>query len=203
MEEIIALDGKQFKLTVDRPLTATEKAQVLADIRKQTGCGTCGTRTAQPVRNMGGRIASMVPPATCTKTTISSAPGDLATLSATPNNGTANYTVTFLGQFGGAPVVLAGAGLTGFNPQAGLVDGQTTTLVTYQVSDAEIVASAGGPPAALNVNGSGIGVPAGAVNTVRFIVHTIDQCPTGALSCLDYCDLAIICPTPICNFIVT
>ncbi len=47
MEEIITLDGKQFKLTTDRPLTAEQKEQVIAEIRKQTGCGTCGPKVSK------------------------------------------------------------------------------------------------------------------------------------------------------------
>ena len=201
MEELVTIDGRQFKLTSDRPLTASEKAQAIADIRKQAGCGTCGKPAT-----MGGR-AGIATLQTCTKTTASSTIGDLVNLAATPADGTAPYIVTFLGQFGAAPVVLAAGvapyGLTGANPQTGLLDNQTTTAVTYQISDAEIVASAGGPPAVANVNGSGIGVPVGAANTVRFLVHTSDACPTGSLHCVEYCDLGIVCVAPTCNFVVT
>lgn len=207
MEEIVTVDGRQFKLTVDRPLSALEKSQVIADIRKQSGCGTCGR---PGVRTMEGR-AGIATLQVCTKATISSEIGNVATLLACPNDGTAPYTVTFLGQFGAAPVVLAAGvapyGLTGANPQVVATDGACTAAgVTYQVTDAQIVASAGGPPvvaAVPGVNGSGIGVPAGAVNTVRFLVHTADSCPTGALHCVEYCDLTIVCPTPTCNFTVS
>lgn len=41
MEEIITLDGKQFKLTTDRPLTALERQQTISEIKKQTGCSSC------------------------------------------------------------------------------------------------------------------------------------------------------------------
>jgi len=37
MEEVITLDGRQFRLTTDRPLTILEKEQAIADIKKQTG----------------------------------------------------------------------------------------------------------------------------------------------------------------------
>lgn len=146
---------------------------------------------------------------TCTKTTVSSAPGDLVKLKACPNNGTASYTVRFLAQFGGAPALLSGAGLSGSAQQGVAIDGGCTTgpgpdgTVTYQVSDIEIVASAGGPPAEPDVDGSGISVPAGAPATIRFLTHTYDSCPTGALHCVEYCDLTIECIAPVCNFIVT
>lgn len=47
MEEIITVDGRQFKLSADRPLTVQEKAQTIAEIRKQTGCGTCGPKVSK------------------------------------------------------------------------------------------------------------------------------------------------------------
>lgn len=146
---------------------------------------------------------------TCTRTTVSSAPGDLVRLKACPNNGTAPYTVRFLAQFGGSPTLLSGAGFSGSAEHVVTIDGGCTAgpgtgeTVTYQVSDTEIVASAGGPPARLNVDGSGISVPAGAPGTIRFIVHTYDSCPTGALHCIEYCDLMIECVAPVCNFTVT
>lgn len=209
MEEIVTVDGKQFKLTIDRPLTATERANVISDIRKQSGCSTCGTRTTKTMAGKAG-IATLLEE--CVKTTISSDPADLATLEAYPNDGTAPYIVTFLGQFGAAPVILAAPQLDGSNPQTVLTDGTSTVPVSYRVSDAQIVASAGGPPAVAGpldeppgagVNGSGIPIPAGEINTVRFIVHTSDSCPTGILHCVEFCNLGIICPTPTCNFIVS
>ena len=209
MEEIITVDGKQFKLSTDRPLTAIEKAQTIDQIRKQTGCGTCGKPGVASMGNdwQYGGVMPLAGPATCTKTTASSTIGDVVTLAATPNLGTAPYTVKFLGQFGAGPVALVAGtapyGLSGTNPQSGLIDGQTTSGVTYQITDAQIVASAGGPPIAGNVDGSGIGVPVGAANTVRFLVHTSDSCPTGPLHCLDYCDLGIVCVAPTCSFVVT
>lgn len=197
MEEIITVDGKQFKLTTDQLLTAEQKAQAIAEIRKQTGCGTCGGQKI--VRTASGNIQTMA--ATCTKTTING--GEVVNLSASPDGGTAPYTVKFLAQFGSTPAQLSGGGLTGSSLQTVLTDGGTTTAVTYTVSDAEIVASAGGAPAAANVDGSGLDLAATATNTVRFIVHTSDSCPTGALHCLESCTLSIVCTTPTCNFIVS
>lgn len=201
MEETITVDGKQFILTADIPLTAEQKAQTIAEIRKQTGCDKCGSKSDWQHEE---KIAAMQ---TCTKTITSSNIEDVVTLVATPDRGTAPYTVTFLGQFGAAPVVLATGtspyGLTGTNPQTGLPNGQITSSVTYQITDAQIIASAGGPPVATDVNGSGINVPAGAANTIRFLVHTSDSCPTGAKHCVEYCDLGIVCAVPTCSFTVT
>lgn len=150
-----------------------------------------------------------VAPAACTKVNASSAPGDLVHLKACPDDGTAPYIVRFLAQFGGAPTLLSGAGLSGSAEQSVAIDGGCTTgpgtggTVTYQISDAEIVASAGGSPAADNVDGSGIAVPTSAPGTVRFLIHVADSCPTGSLHCVQYCDLTIVCTAPVCNFVVT
>lgn len=203
MEEIITVDGKQYKLTYDKPLTVEQRTQTIESVRKQTGCGTCG---GQRMINVGGIIKSMA--TTCTKTTIQTAPNNIANLAAAPTTGTALYHVRFLGQFGGAPALLAGGGLTGSADQTGIAESPdgiitTTTVVSYAVSDAELVASAGGPPAATNVDGTGIDVPAGAANSVRFLVSMTDSCPGTPKKCLEYCDIAITCPTPTCNFVVT
>jgi hypothetical protein len=51
MEEIITLDGKQFKLMSNRPLTSLERQQAILDIRKQSGCSSCN-KTKSLINNM-------------------------------------------------------------------------------------------------------------------------------------------------------
>lgn len=196
------VDGMQYRLTTDIPLTTEQKAQTIAEIRRQ-GCasGGCGQRALTSDWQYGGQISSLA--VTCTRTTVTSAPGNPVSLSASPNLGTAPYTVRFLGQFGATAALLSGGGLTGSAVQTVATDGGTTTAVTYQVSDAEIVSAGPSQPSIADVDTSGISAPAKAANTVRFLNHTYDSCPTGALHCLEYCDLAIVCPTPTCNFVVT
>lgn len=46
MEEIVTVDGRKFKLTTDRPLTASEKERI-ADIRS----GKMNTRRVQTLQN--------------------------------------------------------------------------------------------------------------------------------------------------------
>lgn len=55
MEEIVTIDGKQYKLMYDRSLTVEQKTQAITDIRKQTGCG-CGNKAV----NLG--IQKLQPP---------------------------------------------------------------------------------------------------------------------------------------------
>jgi hypothetical protein len=213
MEEIITVDGRQFKLSTDRPLTAEQKTQTIAEIRKQTGCGTCGkpaTAGRTPnIRNMGNR-AGIATLQDCQKATVSgNPPDDIVTLAASPDEGTAPYNVRFLIQVGGlnagAPRLLSlGDGaLSGDDEQTVDVDGGTTTAVTYTVNDTEIVGSGTAPPAVADVDTSGIPVPLGSANSMRFIVHTTDSCPTANQHCIEYCDLTVECPTPSCNFVVS
>lgn len=55
MEELVTIDGTQFKLMTDQPLTAEQKTQTVEEIRKSTGCG-CGNKTV----NLG--IQKLQPP---------------------------------------------------------------------------------------------------------------------------------------------
>lgn len=41
MNEIITIDGKQFELITEYPLTEQQRQQTISDIRKQSGCGSC------------------------------------------------------------------------------------------------------------------------------------------------------------------
>lgn len=234
MEEIITVDGKQFKLMTDQPLTTEQKSHTIAEIRKQTGCSTCTPKIARIGNDWqyGGIHALPGTTGTCTKETASSTIGDVVTLNATPDDGTAPYTVRFLRQIGGLDgttpsllVIGTSVGTTQYGlqtdnaEQTGLLDGQETEDVVYQLADAEIVAAGTGAiviadgPGEGNggVDGSGFGLPPLAVNTVRFITHVKDSCPTKASPlapspgrhCLQYCDLAVVCVVPTCNFVVT
>jgi hypothetical protein len=41
MKEIVTIDGKQFELDIEYPLTEQQRQQTILDIRKQIGCSTC------------------------------------------------------------------------------------------------------------------------------------------------------------------
>lgn len=200
MEEIITVDGRQFKLTTDRPLTAEQKAQTIAEIRKQTGCGTCGTRSLDPNWGYGG-IRTLAP--SCGVTQVSG--GQAITLNAAPMAGTALYTVTFHKQLG-CTVSQIGTTQTGI-AEATTSTVPTTTPYTYTILDSDIVASGAActltPAIPGAITGSTLTVPAKAANTFRVITYTTDSCPTGARECVEYCDMAVVCPAPTCNFIVT
>ena len=125
-------------------------------------------------------IAEEVP--TCTTTPKHS--GDIITLQLTPTGGIGPYTVEFrkddvvidpsllLDEFG-VPSIS--------NP---LTDVSEDILLTrkYTLTDTDIAAATTG--------------------TIKFSVIATDSCPTGPLSCDQYCDITIECVAPVCNFTV-
>lgn len=82
LEEIITIAGRQYKLMTDYPLTDEQRQRVIADIARQTGCSTCGTKSLD--------IQTL---ATCNVT--SKVVGQTISLSAQPHGGVAPYTVKF------------------------------------------------------------------------------------------------------------
>jgi len=108
MEEIVTVDGRQFKLVTDRPLTMEQKAQVIADIRKQTECETCSQKSTDIYTLPSGNTElKMMSPATCP--TSPKYPGQTLTMSASGSGGTPPYTIVFqwgaveVGRFTGVP----------------------------------------------------------------------------------------------------
>lgn len=87
MEETITVDGKQFILMADAPLTVEQKAQTITEIRKQSGCG-CGNKIA----SADAKIETMAN--TCTRT--SAFVGETITLKASASGGTAPYLIVFV-----------------------------------------------------------------------------------------------------------
>ena len=193
MEEIITVDGNQFKLSTDRPLTTIEKAQTIEQIRKQTGCGTCG----QPRTMSAGfsDIYSMTP--TCVSSTKSS--GDFVTLAATPSGAIGPYHVRFWRK--SAP----GAYTEIWSVQT--IAEFSSTSTSFQLTDADFTGAIGDSTAATPTTGAtgaitdpetGSGFTAGKI---RVATTTYDSCPTGAQSCVEYCDVNLACVAPICNFV--
>jgi hypothetical protein len=70
MEELITLDGKQFRLMSDRPLTTFERQQTISDIRRQSECSSCN-RT----QSLGNGIQTLA--SSCIDITVE-APADIA-----------------------------------------------------------------------------------------------------------------------------
>lgn len=209
MEEIVTLDGRQFKLATDRPLTATERAQVLTEIRKQTGCSTCH----QPRTLSTGGVGIYSLPfgndgAGTYSGTGSKGSGSTMTLAATPTGGVGPYDVRFWRANDGATIISAGI----VNQEyLGSAEG-TTVSGTYTIVDADVAAATGNTAAtaatAVNVT-TGVITLGGAAATlstgsIRFYTSVVDSCKgsAGQGTCAQYVDVALVCIAPTCSFVV-
>lgn len=195
MEEIVTVDGRQFRLAIDRPLTATERQQVIADIRKQTGCSSCN----QP-RTMSGGFANIQSMLTCFGGTKSS--GDTVTLTASPNGAIGPYFVRFWrksapGAYTELGTVRTVAEGSSTSTSIALVD----TDLTGAVGDGSASTPTTGATGAIT-DAEGGSATFGA-GILRVATTTYDSCPTGAQSCVEYCDVSLACVAPTCNFVVT
>ncbi len=210
MEEVVTIDGRQFKLTVDRPLTATEKAQVLADIRKQTGCSTCGGNRTLGMGGDYGIFGMNTGSGSCTAPAKSM--GQTVTLSAAPTGGTEPYTVNFWIKFdNNAPVQTVTSGNFSGTAYSGVGEGVAVTG-HYILTESDMPPSLAGSATATWATGvntsSGaplFGATANALSAGYFRVYStvFDTCPTGSQTCVNECDVAITCVAPTCNFVVT
>lgn len=199
MEEVITVDGRQFKLSTDRPLTAQEKAQTIAEIRKQTGCGTCGPKVAHMGNDWQyGGIRSMAP--TCVTTTKAS--GQSVTLAATPSGAIGPYSVRFWRK--SAPGAYTELGSVRIVAEGG----STSTVIA--LVDADVSGAIGDGTAGVPTTGStgtitdpedtSLALSAGKI---RVATTTFDSCSPTPQSCIEYCDVNLACIPPTCNFVVT
>lgn len=201
MEEIITVDGRQFKLTTDRPLTALERQQTITQIKQQTGCSSCNQpRTMSS--GFGNRgIYGLAP--TCTTTTKAS--GDDINLEAAPSGAVGPYYVRFWRK----PNVTGAMAYGELGTVRTVAEGSTTGT-SFALYDTDLVAASGDTTADTpTTNGTGAitepgtgGAPL-AVGKIRVATTTFDSCPTGAQSCVEYCDVNLACIPPTCNFVVT
>ncbi len=206
MEEIVTVDGRQFKLSVDRPLNATERAQVLTEIRKQTGCSTCH----QPRTLSTGGVYSLPFDSDVTGTTTATVKnsGSTVTLTAGPSGGTRPYTVRFWrSNTGVAPIAVGSAHTTA----AGDTEG-TTVADSYVILDVDVAAAIGnttaGTPLAVDIATGAIALGGTAAElatgSIRFYSSVVDSCPgTDKGTCAQYVDVVVTCVAPTCNFVVT
>ena len=181
MEEIITLDGKQFKLTTDRPLTTLEREQTISEIKKQTGCSSCH----QPKSLSGfGGIQSL--PGTCP---TGKTGGDSLTMVATAISGIAPYTAKFYKDVTGtllAPNRIQIGDTSALSSISIAADGGTATD-TYTLTD-------------LDVSSANFDATAGHIQLVSTVT---DSCPTGGLTCEQTCVMTVACNAPTCSFVVS
>lgn len=196
MEEIVTVDGKQFKLTTDRPLTALERQQTIAQIRQQSGCSSCGPRSLSAgyggIQNLGA----------CNTRTY--AESNTVTLVAGPLGGTGPYHVRFwrLPNVGGTMTYSElGSAQT-------CAEGATvgTSFILY---DTDFVAASGTTTAKEPITNTAGAISDGttvstlAAGSIRVATTIYDSCPTTPQTCVSYCDINLACTAPTCNFVVS
>lgn len=225
MEEIITLDGKQFKLTTDVPLTAEQKVQTIAEIRKQTGCGTCGQpRTAKMSNDWQyGGVRNLVDTDTGTGsscTAVVKADGVGITMTSTPTQGVAPYSlefrrskandpstaITVANYVGTTDAILAarlGTGLTVGGPYpanpdvlTGSPQANPVTGVTENTTITRTYVMAIG-----DINDAVSRNPGFEGASLLFGTVIIDSCATPQ-KCVTYCKVFVACPVPVCDFTV-
>ncbi len=200
MEEIITVDGKQFKLTTDRPLTAFERQQTISAIRSQTGCSSCRQPATMSVGGFGD-IYGLED--SCVTTTKSS--GDAITLAAAPSGAIGPYHVRFW-RMPNASYAMAYGEVGSVRT---ITEGSSTST-SFSLVDSDLVAASGSTTAGTPTTGAtgaiadpvDSGAPL-AAGYIRVATTVYDSCPTGAMSCVTYCDVALGCIAPTCNFTVT
>lgn len=205
MEEILTLDGKQFKLTTDVPLTAEQKAQTIAEIRKQTGCGTCGQQNINRTLSSRGQIASLA--LTCPVSGFSGAEDtpkvatDTVIMAATPVQGVSPYKLTFRktpatsadGSETGATETISAARLAGLpapgtNPTSKNITEGTTVTVTYTLDTPDL---------------NGAVTKAGDTMPSITFASTIEDSCTPVQFCYNACKIFVGCVPPVCDFVVS
>lgn len=175
MEEIITIDGKKYKLTYNKPLTADQRSNAIAEIQKQSSCVECGSETTS-----SDDVKSMAP--TCPGPKQS---GDTVTLNCAPDGGVGPYTVTYYKKVGAAAEMMLGTSHT--VPEGG----PDPTPYTDTITDSDVSGATGDPAA----------TPPLASATIRYRVSIEDSCPTGVQTCTELCDVGITCVAIACNFI--
>ncbi len=87
----------------------------------------------------------------------------------------------------------------------------SSTSTSFSLSDSDLVAASGnstaGTPTFSSTTLGEIVDPFGstaplAAGYIRVATTVYDSCPVGAMSCISYCDVALGCVSPTCNFTV-
>jgi hypothetical protein len=203
MQETITIDGRQFTLSYDTPMTEEQRAQTIAQIRSQTGCSSCRQPNTMSTEGFGN-IYGLAD--TCVTSTKSS--GDTITMSASPNGAVGPYYVRFWRMPAtGATNALSWSEL---GTTRTVTEGSTTST-SFTLYDTDLVAASGNGTAGTPVCSAttlGLlvdpGLSGAPLDTGRIRVATTvyDSCPTGGQCCLSWCDISLGCVAPTCNFTV-
>lgn len=130
--------------------------------------------------------------------------GDSINLEATPDNGIFPYTVRFWRKIGGTGGTYIQIG----DDHLPITEGDTVTE-SYMLSDFDLSHATGDTTAGTPmIDDLGIiiepfdGLTPLAPSRIRVAVTVADSCPVGPNTCMSYCDVALGCVAPTCNFTV-
>lgn len=130
--------------------------------------------------------------------------GNTINLESSPNGAIGPYTVRFWKKAGGTGGVYSQVGTT----KTPVTEGATVTegiiLGDFDISSATGDTTAGAPVSdvvGIIYDPFGGGAPL-APAKIRVATTVADSCPTGPQICISYCDVAIGCVAPTCNFTV-
>lgn len=152
----------------------------------QNNPGAVHTQSENLDQQSGEKITNLA--STCPAVTKKS--GDTVVLNCAPNLGVEPYTVTYYKKVGPAveTIFLAAHTVPENGPDPASLASRTDTL-----TDADIAGATGDPAA----------VPPLASAMIRYRISVTDSCPTGGQTCTEFCDVALACVQPTCNFQVT
>jgi hypothetical protein len=207
-------------------LTAEQKAQTITEIRKQTGCGTCGPRVAKMGNDWQyGGVRSLVDvpgvpscpaPGASGSSTLPKGAGATVTMASRATQGVAPYTISFRranAQSVADPVTLA-------NYVAETYEILAADLAAPGAPYVEPAGTAGVNPvsnvpengqvqrvytlATADINEATSKAAGTEGASLIFASLVTDSCGTPAnQNCLTSCKIFVACPTPVCDFTVS
>ena len=204
MEEYVIVEDIEYKLSYSHPPTLEQRNDVIEQIRKLYGRDKY-TSTHEnsllwlssefPIQKLSSTMHILAP--SCIAG--SKQKGGTISLNSAPMGGISPYTVTYYKKIGtNAPVSIGSQSSVSeaIDPTT-----PTTTTINYIIINDDIRYSIG-DPAPNPAQSPYVSAPL-VIGKIRLIIQTIDSCPTGGQTCIEYCDIQLVCETPICNFIIT
>lgn len=205
MEEIITVGGKQFKLTTDRPLTALERQQTIAEIQKQTGCSSCNQPRALS-SGFGDAFSLVETDGTGTYSGATKKSGETINLEVRPLGGVGPYAVRFWRMPSHATATMIYEEIGGV--RTGIAE-SATTGTSFVLDDSDMRMATGSTTAGYPVASTTAGItdPFGGGyplpdNMIRVASTIYDSCPITPSTCVAFHDVALGCVAPTCNFVV-
>ena len=204
MEEYVIVDAIKYKLSYSYPLTLEQRNDTIEQIRKLYGRDKYTSihenslmllATEFPMQKLSSTMHILAP--SCAAG--SKQKGGTISLNAAPMGGISPYTVTYYKKIGiNAPLSIGSQNLV---PEA-TDPALPTTIATHYITTNDDIRYATGDPTPNPTQSPYVSTPL-AGGKIRLIIQTIDSCPTGGQTCIEYCDIQLVCEAPVCNFVTT